>query len=208
MNIPDQEHTPERRTTSRRALLSALMGSALAAPLLASRASAEGSSTETTVAPPSQPVETDKPLLDSLRAVELSLAALYAEASAISGLTTDEKSIVQMLADHHQAYADALSGLLGRAAISPRDPVTYAQYAAGMKGASFNAIAPTMIAIENGAAKRHTEALARIKGLDGANVLASIIPIEARHGAAIATLAKQPLVAVITNTAAPVAARA
>lgn len=208
MNSPDMEQTPDQRVTSRRALLSALIGAAVAAPLVASRASAEDGPTETTVAPPTQPVASDKPLLDALRAVELALTALYADATQIAGLTDDEKAIVELLHSHHQAYADSLSGLLGTASKSARDAVTYARYAAAMKVTSFAALAPTVVEMENGAAKRHTAALARIKGLDGANLVASIIAIEARHGAAVASITGQPLDAIINNTAAPIAARA
>lgn len=208
MNSPDMEQSPNQRVTSRRALLSAIVGAAVAAPLVASRASAEDGSTATTVAPAKQPAAADKPLLDSLRAVELALVALYADATAITGLSDEEKAIVKLLHDHHQAYVDALSGLLGPASKNPRDAVTYARYAAAMKVASFSALAPTIVEMENGAAKRHTAALARIEGLDGANLVASIIAIEARHGAAVASITGQSLDSVINNTAAPIAARA
>ena len=205
---PDLETTPDQRATSRRALLAALVGAAVATPLLSTRANAEDMPPATTIAPPAQPVGTDKPLLDGLRAVELALVALYRDAQSIAGLSDDEKAIITLFEANHQAYADSLSALLGRDASSPRDPVTYATYAASMKAASFDAVAPTLAAMENGIAKRQTNALASLKGLDRANLLLSISSIEARHGAALLSVSGGALDSIITNTAAPIPARA
>lgn len=205
---PDLENSPDQRAISRRALLASLTAAAVASPLLASRARAEDMSPATTVAPPAQPVASDKPLLDGLRAVELALVALYKDAMSTAGLSDEETAIIALFESHHQAYADSLSALLGRDAISARDQVTYATYATAMKATSFDALAPTLATIENGAAKRHTVALASLKGLDGANLVASIISIEARHGAALQSVSGGALPSIISNTAAPIPARA
>lgn len=165
-------------------------------------------SPSTTVAPPAQPVATDKPLLDGLRAVELALVDLYKDAMSTAGLSDDEKAIISLFESHHQAYADSLSALLGRDAVSPRDQVTYATYAVAMKAQSFDQLAPTLAEIESSAAKRHTNALASLNGLDGANLIASIISIEARQAAALLSVTGAALASITSNTASPIAARA
>ena len=108
-----------------------------------------------------------------------------------------------LIHSHHVAYAQSLGGLLGRAAINKRNDSTYAEFSSNLTG-TFASIASQLVAIENGAVTRHIDSLNQLKGLDGSTLIASIISIEARHAAALGSVTKKPLNAIIENNQASI----
>ena len=149
-------------------------------------------------APPLQPTAQDKETLNIALGVELAIRDLYADIVAAGNLSDEESPVVLLIHSHHVAYAQSLGGLLGRAAINKRNDATYAAFSDNLKG-TFTSIASQLADIENGAVARHINSLKQLEGLNGSTLIASIISIESRHAAALASVTKKPLNAIIEN---------
>ncbi len=149
-------------------------------------------------APPLQPTAQDKETLNIALGVELAIRDLYADIVAVGNLSDEESPVILLIHSHHVAYAQSLGGLLGRAAINKRNDATYAAFSGNLKG-TFTSIASQLADIENGAVARHINSLKQLEGLNGSTLIASIISIESRHAAALASVTKKPLNAIIEN---------
>ncbi len=234
MNTPEQKEKLLPKTSSRRRLFTTLFGGGAVAAiptLAATRGNAAGTDYDTvapevmdsdTVAPevmemstvdnarttnvatpPLQPTDADKKILNVALGVELAIRDLYADIVAAGELNDEELSVILLIHSHHVSYAQSLGGLLGRASISDRNEITYDEYAEKIKG-SFNQIAPELVVIENRATKLHITSLQLLEGLNGAALIASIISIESRHAASLASLMKNSLSAIIENNQSPI----
>lgn len=168
------------------------------APLMQSKTVSAGAT-----APPLQPTSQDKETLNIALGVELAIRDLYADIVSAGNLSDEESPVVLLIHSHHVAYAQSLGGLLGRAAINKRNDATYAQFSDNLKG-TFASIASQLVAIENGAVTRHINSLNQLEGLNGSTLIASIISIESRHAAALASVTKKPLNAIIENNQASI----
>ena len=184
--MPRVEHLqadlPTQSATSRRQLLSSLLAGgafAVAAPMLAGRASAAEGAT-TTTAPPSRD-RNDIALINAGLLRESQLVATY---KAAIGSLSDKNDIagLTLIHDHHVAYVQALAGFLGTDADKPS--TTPLSTPTG----SFSAIATQLAALENATVDIHVNSLTRIAGLDVTKIIASIITMEARHAAALAVV--------------------
>ncbi len=181
--VNHQVDLPEAHTTSRRRLLASLLagGAAIAAtPLLAGRASAEG------VVLPRDPKDFAS-LNDALKR-ERQMAATYE--AAVAKASGDDKTALNLLLDHHNAYVDAIKAYLATHAVG----TTEAPLASPT--GSFKQVAAQMATLEDQTVTMHTDRLATLVGLDAATLIASIITMEARHGAALS----------LVNGASPLAA--
>jgi len=69
---------------------------------------------------PVRPTEADSELLASAQAAALATRDLY-QAAVAAGATGDHTATFVSLAAHHDAYAQAISSLIGRAAPQARD---------------------------------------------------------------------------------------
>ena len=172
--------TVENAPTSRRALIASLIGAG-AAVMAAGRASAADAPTDstpatTTTAPPNRSAA-DAEVLNSLIALENDMIATYAAAKAKTA--GDDLAALTLIEEHHVAYVQAIEGNLGRAAISK--PGT----ARAVAGANYGELAVGLAQLEGEAVAAHVSALATVQGIDAAELIASIITIEARHGAAL-----------------------
>ena len=154
-------------------------------------------------APPLQPTAQDKETLNIALGVELAIRDLYADIVAAGNLSDEESPVILLIHSHHVAYAQSLGGLLGRAAINKRNNATYAEFSGNLTG-TFTSIASQLVAIENGAVTRHIDSLNQLEGLNGATLIASIISIESRHAAALGSVTKKPLNAIIENNQASI----
>ena len=168
------------------------------APMMQSKTVSAGAT-----APPLQPTTQDKEALNIALGVELAIRDLYADIVAAGNLSDEESPVVLLIHSHHVAYAQSLGGLLGRAAINKRNDATYAEFSGNLKG-TFASIASQLVAIENGAVTRHIDSLNQLEGLNGATLIASIISIESRHAAALGSVTKKPLNAIIENNQASI----
>jgi rubrerythrin len=197
----------------RRRLLGAglvgLAGSLL--PTLASRAGAtsvppDSTPAATTTAPPRRPTSDDAALLGFAQQVELAAVVLYDQ--ALAGRQSDgaNRSTLLTIRESHQAYAQALSAILGKSAPDVPAAEIVDQYGAaftGLPGAMLTAAAE----LENIAVATHTELVGALQGTDGTALIASILVVEARHVVVLLDMAEQTdLDALLVNDAAALSA--
>lgn len=139
----------------------------------------------TTTAPPKQPTEGDATLLSVAIGLELAMVDLYARATAAGG---DLKDVATLFGENHRAAAQALSGLVGRKAPTSRDSQFFSENSAGAGEADVKKRAEHLAGLENALVATHISVLGKLQGVDGANLVASIIPTEARQAAVLVGL--------------------
>ncbi len=145
----------------------------------------------TTTAPPFAPTADDVTLLSFVQSLELAAAELYAMAGkALAGKPADAAAVVGVLTEHHRAYADSLSGLLGRRAPNTANKTLVDELSKDFSSASEVLIAAG--ALEDTLVATHLEALTELKSTDAAALLASILTVEARHNSALLLLTDSP----------------
>lgn len=147
---------------------------------MAPRAMMDSGAVTTTTAPPARSAA-DNAALNAMIAREADIVATYA--AAVTALSADDLAAVDLIKQHHTAYIQSLSGYLGRAAVVPNGT------AASIPLSNFAEMAPALAAIEAGAVEANIKTLAGLQGLDAANLVASIITVEARHQAALGVAA-------------------
>jgi hypothetical protein len=187
------EELTANATSSRRALLASLIAGAsvAAVPLLSGKASAAAGSTPTTTTPPNRD-DKDNPTLNALLARERAMVRAY-KVAVSNNISDEEKNVLLLFHANHIAYVDALNGFLGPDA----EPDTSS--AAVTPTGSFRDIAAQLIAAERQTADTHTAALADIRGVSAASLVASIVPVEARHITVLSIASGQSLNAALTN---------
>ena len=183
-----QVESPDMSMTTRRRLIASLLaGGAIvaAAPLFAGHASAAEAG-----GPPHRDAADNEALNSSLER-ESRMVATYRK--AIVGLTENDLIAMTLILDHHVAYAQALTGYL---AVDVKTP---GSAPLASPAGSLASIARQLAALEDQTATIHTDILATIKGLDAANLLASIVTVEARHSAALELVAGASPIAAVGN---------
>ena len=187
------EEITETEKSSRRALLTSLIAGAsvAAVPFFATRASAAAGSTPSTTTPPTRS-ESDAPVLNTLLAREEAMVLAY-KAAVGNAMGEEEKNVLLYFHENHIAYVDALHGYLGPEATrtNPAAAVT--------PSGSFTDIATALIAAERETVNAHTAALSQIAGISASSLIASIIPVEARHITVLSIASGQPVSAALTN---------
>lgn len=204
---------PDGSSLRRRLLGAGLVGLAGSLlPSLASRAGATSVPPETTTAattttaPPRQPTSDDEALLGFAQQVELAAVVLYDQALAGRQSDGTNRSTLLAIRESHQAYAQALSAILGKGAPDIPAAEIVEQYGAkfsGLPGEMLTAAAE----LENIAVATHTEVVGALQGTDGAALIASILVVEARHVVVLLDMAEQTdLDALLVNDAAALSA--
>jgi len=140
----------------------------------------------TTTAPPKQPTSGDVALLSTAIGLELAMIDLYGRAAAAS--SGQMKTIANLFGENHRAAAQALSGLVGRKAPTGRDANFYSENSAAAGESDAKKLAEAMAGLENSLVATHISVLGKLQGVDGANLVASIIPTEARQAAVLVGL--------------------
>lgn len=141
---------------------------------------------------PVRPTEADTELLASAQATALAVRDLY-HAAVAAGAGGDHVASLVAIAAHHDAYAQSISSLIGRAAPQARDNKLFAANKADF-GADTTAVALAAHTLENSLVVAHTELISNLEGTEGAALIASMVIIEARHVVALATIAgKSPV---------------
>ena len=159
-------------------------------------------SAPTTTAPPKQPTKSDIAILQFAHGIELAMNALYTKASAAAG--KDLKIVLDLFGGHHLAYAQSLAGLLGRSAATTQNASFYTAFLSAASSGSDAELAGTFLSLENSLVKTHLGVLGTITGTDGAQLIASIISVQGRHAAVLASLAgKKGLGDILDNAAEP-----
>ena len=184
--------------TRRRVLAAGLTGTALG--LLGGRvASASPDTTEptdesstppttaaapatTTTLPPKRPSASDIVFLNFAESVELAARDLY-QSSIDAGAKDD---LITLLVANHRGYADIIRGILGTRSVGLRDNDLYDAESSKFAVADMQALAPPAYDLESTLVATHTDLLAKLEGMDGAEDIASILIVEARQAAVLA----------------------
>ena len=139
-----------------------------------------------TTAPPKQPTSADAALLSYALGLEFAMVDIYARATAAA--KDDLKAVAELFGAHHRAAAQSLTGLLGRKATIGRNEKFFAEQSAKAAGGTTRDIAAHLAGLENAMVATHLKVLGTLRGIDGAALVASIIPIEARQAAVLVGL--------------------
>ena len=155
---------------------------------------------------PVRPTEADTELLASAQATALATRDLY-QAAVAAGVGGDHTASFVAIAAHHDAYAQAISSLIGRAAPQARDNGIFSANKSDFESDT-TAAALAAHALENSLVSAHTELSGELEGTEGAALIASMVVIESRHVVALATIAgKSPIddidLFLVTPEAAP-----
>jgi hypothetical protein len=187
MDVTD--NAEPRGTFARRSVLGGgLAGAAVSLlPLLFGRGNAAASAPATT-APPKRPTVDDVALLGFAQGVEMAARSLYDMALGTSSLSGSDRDVFVTIRESHDAYVQSLSGLLGRVAPLQVNEDVVALLEAGFTGSTADALAAAYT-LESTAVATHRDILRELQGTDGANLVASILVIEARHGTVLAAMA-------------------
>lgn len=140
-----------------------------------------------TTAAPRRPTAADTDLLGFAQTVELAARDLY-RLAVEQGAGGNQLPSLAAIAAHHDAYAQAISAVIGTEAPQERDENLF-----GTLRAAFDTKADSVARaghdLENLLVVTHQSLLAALDGTEGAALVASIMNIEARHSAALAVLA-------------------
>lgn len=142
----------------------------------------------TTTAPPKRPTEDDIVLLSFAQSVELTIRDLYDVAIGAGTFTDATLEAVKAIREAHEAYAQSLSGLLGRVAPNTRIDELFTSLEKDFSGSSSD-VATAARALENTAVATHSEVVGQLLGIDGSALVASMLMVEARHATYLATIA-------------------
>lgn len=163
--------------TTRRALLGlGVVGAALAASRPAS----------------ASPFPDQSGLAEFVIGAELAARDLYRAAPADMGA----EGLPEVLADHHEAYAERISGITGIPADTPYD-----QLLTGGMDAFSSGDLTAALDLENSLAATHAALLGETDDPTLLSALASIVSAESRHAAVLAAESGADLDAVFINTA-------
>ena len=185
-----------RGRVGRRALLGAGVGGAALSllPFLSGGADASAttgdSTTTSSTTPPQRPTDSDVTLLAFAQQIELTAQALYDEAIALGGWSDEQLVVLVAIREAHQAYAQSLSGLLGRQAPGQMSLPLFESLRGGFN-VSADAVLAAAYNLESSTVATHLDVLAKLQGTDAAALLASIFSNEARYGTVLADLAGQ-----------------
>lgn len=145
------------------------------------------SESPSTTRAPRRPTSADTDLLGFAQTVELTARDLY-RVAVEAGAGGPHLASLAAIAAHHDAYAQAISAVIGRSAPQQRNESLF-----DTLRSAFDTKADSMALaahdLENLLVATHTSLLASLDGTEGAALIASILIVEARHSAALAAIA-------------------
>ncbi|MHB1090619.1 MAG: ferritin-like domain-containing protein [Ilumatobacteraceae bacterium] len=153
----------------------------------------------TTAILPKQPIEADLVLLNAAQSAELAVRDVYNTALDAGGFSDVQQSVLELFRDHHTAYAQALNGLLGKSATNIRNESLYSSYANQVQSTTTSL--SMLQALENILVATHTTIVGSLVGLDGTNLVASILMVEARHAAVFGSAPTMDVTAALNDVA-------
>lgn len=173
--------------TRRRVLAAGLAGTTLG--LLGGRAVSAGTTPPadepSATDPPARPTAADIELLAFAETVELTARDLY-QASIEAGA---DDPLIGLMRDNHQAYADGLSGILGVDGSGRPDDALFEELLSSFEVSDIAELAANASDLESTMVATHTELLRALEGIDGAQMIAAILVVEARAATVLADLA-------------------
>jgi Ferritin-like domain len=198
----------ENSAASRRRFLRAVgLGGTLAAlPVVARTASAQSGSTTapeapaapatTTTAPPLRPTSADVQLLGFAQSVELAAVDVYdilrdRMSSGDLSVPDETVQVVEVFREHHQAYAQSLSGILGRSAPAVANAALLVTIVGPFETGTIDEALSAAYDLENVLVATNLSILDQLIGTSGAAMIASIFPVEAKHAIVLGTMIGQ-----------------
>lgn len=172
---------------ARRRLIGAGLAGLVGSLVLAGRAGATATPEQTTTAPPRQPTSSDTLLLGAAQRAELAAVALYDMTLKGRQLVGDERLVLTGIREAHQAYAQSLSAILGKAAPDIAEQLVVDLFG-GPFGGPIGAMLEAANELENVLVATHTEIVGALQGTAGAALIASILVVEARHATVLADM--------------------
>ena len=143
----------------------------------------------------------DTKLLAFAQTIELTTRDIYATVLTRKSLSDDESAMLEQFHAHHVAYEQTLNGLLSKNAANKRDEAIYVSFSAKLSEAQNIWVA--LLEIENIMIASHTKAIETIESAKIAALIASIIIVEARHAAILASQTTTNIsTALVNNTSA------
>ncbi len=185
-----QSGVEDAQRLPRRGLLAAGIGGVAVSllPFLSGRAGASTPPTDnstadtstTTTAPPKRPTDDDTTLLDFALQAELTAEGLYAAAiTGVKGWTDEQSTVLVTVRQAHLAYGNSFSGLLGRSAPGTRSQELFDEWKAGFTG-STDDVLKKAADLESSLVATYLDILAKLQGVNGAALIASIQVTESR----------------------------
>lgn len=141
--------------------------------------------------------QTDSKLLAFAQTLELTTRDVYVNVVGRKSLGDDERALLEQFHAHHVAYEQTLNGLLSKNAANKRDEVIYESFVAKLSEAQN--IWSALLEIENTMIASHNKAIETIESAKVAALLASMITVEARHAAILASQTTTNLSAALDN---------
>ena len=146
----------------------------------------------------------DTKLLAFAHTLELTTRDIYIVAVARKSLSDDERALLEQFHANHVAYEQSLNGLLSKNAVTKRDDAIYASFSAKLSEAQNIWLA--LLEIENIMIASHTKAIETIESAKVAALVASMITVEARHAAILASQATTNISTALDNNASALVA--
>lgn len=142
--------------------------------------------------------DADATLLAVAQALELAARDIYASALSRGSKTGDELALIELIYGHHVDYEQALNGVLSKKAVTTRDEVVFTKFSAML--ADTNKTWSTLLELENMAISTHIALIEKIESAKRAALLGSIVMVEARHAAMLASLISNNLSLALDNS--------
>lgn len=185
-----------RARRSRRALLTGLglvSGGVMSAALSSSASAADAT---TTTAPPKVPSTGDLGLLAWAQSLELAAVEAYGLAAASGKLSKDIATVASVFQRHHREHAQAIGGLASKSAPGVANKAILALFGPKFAAAKDEHELLTLaMGVENATAATYVGLIAQLDGTNPAALLASILPIEARHAVVLGRALSAPIAA-------------
>ena len=149
---------------------------------------ADTAAATTTTAPPKRPTDDDIALLSFAQMVELTARDLYKVALDKSVFADATLEAVKAIGEAHEAYAQAISGLIGRVAPNAPQSDLFDELSKDFAGSAKD-VATAARALENNLVATHVDIVGKLVGVDGSALMASMVVVEARHATVLASIA-------------------
>lgn len=154
----------------------------------ATGSTADTAAATTTTAPPKRPTDADIGLLSFAQMLELAARDLYNVALGKSVFADATLEAVKAIGEAHEAYAQAISGLIGRVAPNSAQSDLFDELSKDFEGSAKD-VATAARSLENNLVATHVDIVGKLVGVDGSALVASMVVVEARHATVLAHIA-------------------
>ena len=135
---------------------------------------------------PAKPTTHDSGLLAKAQAAELAVHELYLEAAKVRTFSDEQRQVLEVFGANHLAYAQVIGGAIGKVATNLRDDEIVREFRSDMFSPARAMTA--LQELENTLVSTHTALIGQLQAVAGAELVASIAMVEARHAATLALL--------------------